>query len=63
MAISNKVYTKSVTFDVICPFSYHINNSDDSKSTNNIGEFCTRSSIIRLGPFEFTLEGLYHIST
>lgn len=60
MATSNKIYARQIQFDVCLPFYYSNldNENDDSKNNNydNGTEFCIKSNIIKLYPFEFCLE-------
>ena len=60
MATSKKIYSKQVTFDVCLPFYYSNINDNETKSNkldvNDKTEFCFKSSLVKLHPFEFSLE-------
>ena len=59
MATSKKIYSKQVTFDVCLPFYYsNINENERNKLdvSDKISEFCFKSSLVKLHPFEFSLE-------
>ena len=65
MATSKKIYSRQVTFDVCLPFyCSNINNDNDNENnksnkldvSDKNSEFCFKSSLVKLHPFEFSLE-------